>query len=80
MLNIQGSGEILVNRKIGSKKIPNVYFVPGLKNNLLSVGQLILKGYDIRFRDGSCEIRDSSNKLIGKVLMTSNKMFPLRFL
>lgn len=31
-----------------------VYCVPGLKNNLLSAGHLLKKGYDIHFRDMAC--------------------------
>ncbi|KAI3509130.1 hypothetical protein L1887_24156 [Cichorium endivia] len=78
-LSIQGNGEILVRTLHGEKRIPNVYFVPGLKHNLLSVGQLLLRGYNIYFKNKACEIKDSSNNLLGKVSMTSNKMFPLRF-
>ena len=30
-------------------KIDDVYFVDGLKHNLLSVGQLVYKGYQLQF-------------------------------
>lgn len=56
-----------------------MFYVPGLKHNLLSVGQLVLKGYGQHFKDRICEITDSTNTLIGKVNMTSNKMFPIKF-
>lgn len=31
------------------------------------------------FKDETCEIKDPTNTLIGKVRMTSNKMFPIKF-
>lgn len=40
-LGVQGNGEISVKTRHGEKKIPNVYFVPGLMHNLLSVGELV---------------------------------------
>ncbi|KAI3521063.1 hypothetical protein L1887_10522 [Cichorium endivia] len=78
-LNVCGNGEVVVKTKNGEKKIPNVYLVSVLKHNLLSVGQLLLKGYDIHFENGTCEIKDANGSLMGKVHMTSNKMFPLKF-
>lgn len=42
-LDVHGIGDIAVETKIGKKKIQSVYFVPGLKHNLLSVGQLLQK-------------------------------------
>lgn len=79
ILNVKGNGDVRLRTRSGDKKIQNVYFVPGLKYNLLSVGQLILRGYDIHFKHGSCEIKDMNNRTLGTVHMTSNKMFPLRF-
>ena len=35
-----------------------VYFVDGLKHNLLSVGQLMDKGYQLQFADKTCTIKD----------------------
>ena len=58
-------------------KNPNVYFVPGLKHNLLTIGQLLSKGYNVHFTSGFSEIKDVNNKILGKVHMT-NKMFPLK--
>lgn len=74
-----GIGEIMVDTKVGQKKIPNVYFVPGLKHNLLSVGQLIQKGYDLHFKGETCEIKDPNGNTFGKINMTANKMFPFTF-
>ncbi|XP_024984146.1 uncharacterized protein LOC112520048 [Cynara cardunculus var. scolymus] len=78
-LSVCGSGEVAVKIKNKEKKIPNVFYVPRLKHNLLSVGQLVLKGYKIVFKEESCEVYDPKGILIGKVTMTENKMFPIKF-
>lgn len=57
--------------------ISNVLFVPNLKTNLLSIGQLQEKGYEIFIKDGVCQIRDEKRGLIVKVAMTNNRLFPL---
>lgn len=36
------------------ENISKVYFIPGLKYNILSVGHLMKKGYDICFYDITC--------------------------
>ena len=64
---------------MGVKRICDVYYVPALKHNLLSVGQLILKNYDVHFAKEHCIIRDPDGNLLGKVKMTTNKMFPVKF-
>lgn len=61
--------------KSGRKeKISEVYFVPDLKNNLLSVGHLLKKGYDIHFHDNTCML-SRRNQLVAKIGVTSNKSF-----
>lgn len=78
---VMGKGVINVLTKNGKKRfIPDVYYVPGLKHNLMSVGQLIEKGYRVLFKNDVCTIldRNPSDRLIAKVQMTKNKMFPLQ--
>lgn len=77
-LSVEGRGDILIQSKQGSKRVSDVYYVPGLKHNLLSVGQLLQKGHHVLFKQGECEIRDKNSVLIARVNMTENKMFPLR--
>ena len=51
-----------------------------MKHNLLSIGQLIQKGYRVYIEDDHCVIKDKrpSDQLIAKVPMTRNHLFPLR--
>jgi hypothetical protein len=74
-----GKGAINVITKTGKKIIPDVYFVPSLKHNLISVGQLTQKGYRVYFENNVCTTLDipPSKMVIAKVGMTNNIMFPL---
>ena len=75
---VKGKGKILIRAKDGSHQyISDVYNVPNLKSNILSVGQLLEKNYDIHFKDRSATIRNPEGKLIAKVPMTKNRMFLL---
>eukprot|EP01018_Ginkgo_biloba_P008407 Gb_25819 [translate_table: standard] len=73
-----GKGSINIKTKQGEKKhIPDVYYVPNLKHNLISIGQLGQKGYRVYFEDSECVILDKNVRLIANVQMTQNRMFPL---
>ncbi|KAL0541197.1 hypothetical protein IC582_021236 [Cucumis melo] len=77
-ISVKGKGRILINLKNGKHEfISNVYYVPNMKNNILSLGQLLEKGYNILIKDYSLLIRDNHYKMIAKVEMTKNRMFLL---
>ena len=78
---VMGKGNVNVLTKKGAKKsIADVYYVPGMKCNLLSIGQLVQKGYNVFFEDDVCTIMDKphNKQCIVEVKMTRNMMFPLR--
>ncbi|TXG67033.1 hypothetical protein EZV62_008308 [Acer yangbiense] len=75
---VMGKGKISITLKDGSQNaISDVLFVPNLHKNLLSVGQLSEKGYDIRIHEGICTINSAQKGLIAKVKMSQNRLFPL---
>eukprot|EP00253_Pinus_taeda_P009201 PITA_09201 len=77
---VMGKGEVKIFTKKGEKKtIVDVYYVPGMKCNLLSIGQLVQKGYNVFFVNDECTIMDRapSKRCIAEVKMTRNRMFPL---
>lgn len=77
-ISVMGKGNVKIHTSESSNQIiSNVFFVPDLKNNLLSVGQLQEKGYMISIKDGVCRIHDKNMSLIAQVNMTTNRMFPL---
>ena len=59
--------------------IPDVYYAPGLKHNLISVGQLTQKWYNVIFKGEDCIIYDKppSKRIVAKNKMTKNRMYPL---
>ena len=55
-----------------------MHFVPSLVANLLSLGQLLRKGYKINFDDNEGTIIDKkNNSIVAKVKMNSKNVFPL---
>eukprot|EP00253_Pinus_taeda_P022088 PITA_22088 len=80
-ISVKGKGRVSIQAGNGEHMIvPEVYYVPSLKCNLLSIGKLIDKGYNVFFKDDMCTIRDipPSKKIIAQVQMTNNRMFPLK--
>ena len=80
-VTLLGKGTVDILTKHGeSKYISDVYHVEGLKHNLLSIRQLLQKGYIVYMEYYHCVIKDKrpSDQLIEKVPMTSNRLFPLR--
>ncbi|GKV46282.1 hypothetical protein SLEP1_g53274 [Rubroshorea leprosula] len=75
---VKGRGKVTIRAKNNSvQTIANVLYVPDLKSNLLSLGQLQEKGYEILIKDGVCQVHDPKLGLIVKVKMTGNRLFPL---
>ena len=77
-VSIKGRGYILFRTKDGSNQIiSNVYYVPNMKSNILSLGQLLEKGNDIHLKNCSLFLRNDKGNLITKVKMSKNRMFPI---
>ncbi|GKV16453.1 hypothetical protein SLEP1_g27093 [Rubroshorea leprosula] len=78
-VQIEGKGTIAIRTKSGIEKlIHDVYYIPNLAHNLLSVGLLVENGYLVEFHDGLCEIKCSKSDMpLAKIPMAKNKMFPL---
>ncbi|KAM2341818.1 hypothetical protein ACFX1X_014282 [Malus domestica] len=75
---VKGKGNILIPLKNGGHQlISNVYYVPNMKSNILSLGQLLEKGYDIHMKNYSLFLRDDKGRFIAKVKMSKNRMFPM---
>jgi hypothetical protein len=75
-----GNGIIFVlTKKNESKDIHDVYYVHGLRHNLMSVGQMNEHGYKVIFEGSKCTILEKppSKKIIATIQMTKNRMFHL---
>lgn len=75
-MEVKGRGTIALETSSGTKMISNVLFVPEVDQNLLSVGQLLEKGFKLLFEDSMCVIKDDNGQQVFRVSMKS-KCFPL---
>jgi hypothetical protein len=69
----KGSIKVQINGII--QVISDVYYIPELKNNLLSIGQLQEKGLTILIQDGTCKVYHSKRGVIMQTNMSRNRMF-----
>nr|KYP58379.1 Retrovirus-related Pol polyprotein from transposon TNT 1-94 [Cajanus cajan] len=80
MVESQGKGTVMVETKKGTRLIKDMLLVPNLKENLLSIGQMMENGYSLHFERDICKIYDSKRVEIGQVKMEKrNRSFPLSF-
>lgn len=70
LIEAKGKGSVLVSTGSGNKLISDVLFVPNLDQNLLSVGQLVEKGYTLVFKDDCCTVQDMNGLELISVSMT----------
>ncbi|KAL0320216.1 UNVERIFIED_CONTAM: Retrovirus-related Pol polyprotein from transposon TNT 1-94 [Sesamum radiatum] len=77
-VEIKGKGTVILATKSGDHKLlHNVYYIPKMKNNILSIDQLMESGHKVKMEDMYLWLRDHDDRLIAKVAMTSNRMFKL---
>jgi hypothetical protein len=75
---IEGRGIILIELKNGEQKfILEVFHVPDMKNNIMSLGQFLEKSFEVQMKDKNLKIFDECGAAIASVKMTRNMMFPL---
>ena len=61
-MEVKGRGNIALETSSGTKMISNVLFVLEIDQNLLSVGQLLEKGFKLLFEDNMCLIKDAEGQ------------------
>ncbi|RVW39030.1 Retrovirus-related Pol polyprotein from transposon TNT 1-94 [Vitis vinifera] len=79
-MSVLGKGNVRLKVNEMTQIITRVFYVPELKNNLLSIGQLQEKGLTILFQHGKCKVFHSQKGLIMDTKMSSNRMFMLHAL
>jgi len=73
---VEGKGKLRLEVDGRIQVISDVYFVPGLKNNLFSVGQLQQKGLRFIIEGDVCEVWHKTEKrMVMHSTMTKNRMF-----
>ena len=76
-MNVMGKGSVKILLTGINHVIAEVYYVPDLRNNLLSIGQLQERGLDILFKGGTCKIFHPKRGLIIQTTISINRMFIL---
>lgn len=76
-ISVMGKGNVRLKVNNINHVVTEVFFVPELKNNLLSIGQLQERGLAILIRHGMCRIYHPQKGLIIQTNMTANRMFVL---
>lgn len=73
-IHIRGKGTLLLS---DDTTVHDVYYVEGLKHNLLNVSQICDSGYNVSFNSQGCAIKSSSRKTVTTRLRTIGNIYNL---
>ncbi|GJU20966.1 uncharacterized mitochondrial protein-like protein [Tanacetum coccineum] len=75
-VSIKGKGSILFQGKNREQKLlKDVYYIPALRSDVISLGQATISGYDISIRGEFLTMRDSWGGLLIKVPRNENRLY-----
>ncbi|KAG7557329.1 Zinc finger CCHC-type superfamily [Arabidopsis suecica] len=75
-IDIKGKGSVLFISKNKEKKIlADVYYIPDLKSNTISLGQATESGCDVRMKDDYLTVHDKDGKLLVKTKRSKNRLY-----
>jgi hypothetical protein len=78
-VEIQGLGSIVMEGYHQEHKVlTNVYYIPKLKSNIISLGQLEEGGCEVRLKNGYLKVFDCEGKLVINVPRTGNRLYTLK--
>ncbi|XP_004507201.1 uncharacterized protein [Cicer arietinum] len=78
-ITTEGVDKILIQIMDGKQSfICDVLYVPNMKNNLLSLGQLLEKGYSMNMENGQMKVFDNAKRLILKAPLSKNRTFKIK--
>ena len=78
-VDIRGKGSIMFEAKTGEQKmLTDIYYIPELRSNILSLGQATEQGCDVRMKDNYLTLRDPEGRLLVKVLRSANRLYKLK--
>jgi transposase InsO family protein len=76
-MKVMGKGNVKLQVNGLTQVITAVYYIPELKNNLLSIGQLQQKDLTIVFKRNLCKVYHPDRGLIMSSQMATNKLYPI---
>ncbi|GKE33507.1 uncharacterized mitochondrial protein-like protein [Tanacetum coccineum] len=75
-VSIKGKGSILFQGKNKEQKLlKDVYYIPAIRSNVISLGQATISGYDISIRGDFLTMQDSWRSLLIKVPRSANRLY-----
>ncbi|KAK2452968.1 putative mitochondrial protein [Trifolium repens] len=74
-MSVMGKGSVKLHINNIVYVISDVYYVPGLKTNLLSIGQLQQKQVTVIFKNDVCKVFHDEKGLLFTTLMSKNRMY-----
>ncbi|KAD5508650.1 hypothetical protein E3N88_16353 [Mikania micrantha] len=78
MVKIQGKGSILFDCKNGEQQeIRDVYYIPALQSNIISLGQTTEAGYKVEMMQDYLWLRDEMKSLVMKVQRSANRLYKI---
>jgi hypothetical protein len=76
LVKIEGMGSIVSRAQSGQQRVlAEVYYIPCLRNNIISVGQLDKNGCKVDIGDGVMSIHEPARGLLARVRRTRNKLY-----
>jgi hypothetical protein len=73
-MTVMRKGNVRIRVNGNTQVITSVFYVPDLKSNLLSIGQLQEKGLAILIQHGKCKVYHPDRGLIIEPTMSSNRI------
>ncbi|XP_013703493.2 uncharacterized protein LOC106407215 [Brassica napus] len=74
-IDIKGKGSILFCTKNGDRKtLADVYFIPELKSNIISLGKATESGCDVHMKEEYLTLHDKDGNLITKAKRSQNRL------
>ena len=75
---IEGIGTVIFSCKTGEHRaITNVYYLPNLTANIISIGQLDESGYQVLVEGGVMRVRDEERRLLAKIHRNPGRLYVL---
>jgi len=78
-VEIKGVGSVILTAESGEHRLlTGVYYIPALRNSIISLGQLDKNGSRVEIKDGVMRIWDRHRRLIVKVTRGTNQLYVLK--
>ncbi|KAJ0588373.1 putative RNA-directed DNA polymerase [Helianthus annuus] len=77
-VEIKGQGMVILEGKSGEQRVlRDVYYIPALESNIISIGQLDERGYKIAIQDGILWMFEQDGTLLMKVPRSPNRIYKI---